>query len=216
VIALALLLLVAVDFSALLRLVLALLFTFYVPGRAIVSNWPRVERWSALGMSIVFSLGVLALLAMVSLWAGLWHPLALFLFESVASLAGLAFSLIRRHDADSAGTAWFGAIGSYARGRRSASPGGAHGGVHPAPREPALGSSPGQPQPGQPAGGGHLESLPWPAAADKHTEAFAWPRAEDRLPETLSRPRPEDRRTRPPAQTRAEPLLKQPTEDTES
>jgi uncharacterized membrane protein HdeD (DUF308 family) len=95
-IAVALGLLVAVDFSAPLRLLLALLFTFFVPGRAIVSNWPRVARWSAVGMSIVFSLGVLTLLATVTLWLGLWNPLALFGVEAVASLAGLTAGIIRR------------------------------------------------------------------------------------------------------------------------
>ena len=86
----------AVDFSAALRLLLALLFTFFVPGRAIVSNWPRVARWSAVGMSIVFSLAALGLLATVTLWLGLWHPLALFIVEAVASLAGLIVGIIRR------------------------------------------------------------------------------------------------------------------------
>lgn len=89
-------LLVAVDISATLRLLLALLFTFFVPGRAIVSNWPRVARWSGVGMSIVFSLGVLTLLATVSLWIGLWNPLALFSVVAVASLGGLITGIVRR------------------------------------------------------------------------------------------------------------------------
>lgn len=95
-IALALILLVVVDFSAGLRLVLALLFTFYVPGRAVVSNWPRVARWSGIGMSVAFSLGLLTLLATVTLWIGFWHPLGLFVVEAVISLAGLANGVITR------------------------------------------------------------------------------------------------------------------------
>jgi hypothetical protein len=95
-IALALILLVAVDFSAGLRLVLALLFTFYVPGRAIVSNWPRVARWSGVGMSVAFSLGLVTLLATVTLWIGFWHPLGLFVVEAVISLAGLANGVVTR------------------------------------------------------------------------------------------------------------------------
>lgn len=91
-----LLLLVVVNFSATLRLLLTALFTFFVPGRAIVSNWPRVARWSAVGMSIAFSLGVLTLLATSTLWAGLWHPLTLFLAEALASLVGLSIGIIRR------------------------------------------------------------------------------------------------------------------------
>jgi hypothetical protein len=96
VIALALVLLVSVDFSQPLRLLLALLFTFFVPGRAIVSNWPRVSRWSGVGMSMVFSLCVLTLLATVALWAGLWHPMTLFMAEAVASLGGLTIGIARR------------------------------------------------------------------------------------------------------------------------
>src|SRR6202012_6140353 len=96
-IALALILLVAVDFSEPLRLVLALLFTFYVPGRAIVSNWPRIERWSGVGMSVVFSLGAFIWLAALALGAGLWHPWPLFLVESVASPAGLGVVWALRH-----------------------------------------------------------------------------------------------------------------------
>jgi hypothetical protein len=96
-IAAALILLVAVDFAAPVRLLLAVAFTFFVPGRAIVSNWLRVARWSGVGMSIVFSLGALTLLATVALWAGWWHPLALFLIEAIVSLAGLANGIVRRH-----------------------------------------------------------------------------------------------------------------------
>jgi hypothetical protein len=95
-IALALVLLVVVDFWSALRLVLALLFTFYVPGRAVVSNWPRVARWSGLGMSVVFSLSILTLLATVTLWIGFWHPLGLFVVEAVVSLAGLANGVVTR------------------------------------------------------------------------------------------------------------------------
>jgi hypothetical protein len=79
-----------------LRLLFALAFTFFVPGRAIVTNWPRVERWSAIGMPIVFSLGSLTLIATVSLWLGLWQPMALFALAAAASLAGLIVGIARR------------------------------------------------------------------------------------------------------------------------
>ncbi|MGH3166055.1 MAG: hypothetical protein ACRDN0_09195 [Trebonia sp.] len=93
---LGLLLLVAVDFSAALRLLLAVAFTFFVPGRAIVSNWPRVAHWSAVGMSVGFSLGALALLATFALWTGFWHPLTLFVAEATISLAGISIAIVRR------------------------------------------------------------------------------------------------------------------------
>jgi hypothetical protein len=96
VIAVALLVLVAADASGPLRILLVLAFTFFVPGRAIITNYPRMARWSDLGTSIVVSLGVLAFLATVTLWARFWHPLGLFKVEAVLSLAGLAVGIVRR------------------------------------------------------------------------------------------------------------------------
>lgn len=96
VIAVALLVLVAADASGPLRILLVLAFTFFVPGRAIITNYPRMARWSDLGTSIVVSLGVLAFLATVTLWARFWHPLGLFQVEAVLSLAGLAVGIVRR------------------------------------------------------------------------------------------------------------------------
>jgi hypothetical protein len=96
VIAIALLVLVAADASGLLRILLVLGFTFFVPGRAIITNYPRMARWSDLGASIVVSLGVLAFLATVTLWAHLWHPVGLFQIEALLSLAALAVGIVRR------------------------------------------------------------------------------------------------------------------------
>jgi hypothetical protein len=79
------------------RLLLALAFAFFVPGRAIVTNWPRIERWSNVGMSMVFSLAILTLLATVTLWLHAWHPLGLFEAEAVLSLIGLGIGAGRRH-----------------------------------------------------------------------------------------------------------------------
>jgi uncharacterized membrane protein HdeD (DUF308 family) len=78
------------------RMLLAVLFAFFVPGRAIVSNWPRLAEWSDIGMSIALSLGLLTLLATVCLWARIWHPLALFEIEAAASLIGLGVAAARR------------------------------------------------------------------------------------------------------------------------
>jgi hypothetical protein len=79
------------------RVVLAFGFAFFVPGRAIVSNWPEVARWSALAMPMVLSLAVLVLLATVTLWAHAWYPLGLLQAEAWVSLAGLAIGIARRH-----------------------------------------------------------------------------------------------------------------------
>jgi hypothetical protein len=82
-----------------LRVLLTLGFTFFVPGRAIVTNWPRMARWSGVGMSMVLSLAVLTLLATTFLWAHLWQPVVLFQAEAVLSLAGLAVGVVRRRKA---------------------------------------------------------------------------------------------------------------------
>ena len=78
------------------RLLIALAFAFFVPGRAVVTNWQRIERWSGVGVSLVFSLAILTVVATVSLWLRAWHPLALFEAEAVLSLIGLGIGASRR------------------------------------------------------------------------------------------------------------------------
>lgn len=83
--------------SGLPRILLALAFIGYVPGRAIIANWPQLSRWSGAAMPMVFSLALVALLATTTLWAHYWHPLGLFQVEAGLSLAGLAIAGARRH-----------------------------------------------------------------------------------------------------------------------
>jgi uncharacterized membrane protein len=83
--------------TGLARILLALAFAFFVPGRAIVANWPRFAYWSEFGMSIVLSLAVLTLLATVTLWAHMWHPIGTFEIEALLSMVALVASTIRRH-----------------------------------------------------------------------------------------------------------------------
>jgi hypothetical protein len=78
------------------RTVLALGFIFFVPGRAIVANWPRMARWSEAAMPIVISLTVTGLIATVALWVHLWRPLQIFEIEAWLSLAALVLSITRR------------------------------------------------------------------------------------------------------------------------
>jgi peptidoglycan/LPS O-acetylase OafA/YrhL len=78
------------------RIMLALVFTFFVPGRAIVANWPRMARWSEAGMPMVISLTVTGLVATVALWAHLWYPVRIFQIEAWLSLAGLVIAIVRR------------------------------------------------------------------------------------------------------------------------
>jgi len=99
-VAVVLLVLTLVDRVGAARTLLTAVFACFVPGRAIVSNWPRMAAWSDIGMSIVLSLGVLTFLATVTLWARVWHPLGLFQLEAAASLAGLGIAIARRRRAD--------------------------------------------------------------------------------------------------------------------
>lgn len=97
VIAIGLVALIYEHRTGLARTFLALAFTCYVPGRAVVSNWPKFGRWSAVAMPMAFSLGLLALLATVSLWVHAWHPLGLLDYEAALSVAGLLAGVLRRH-----------------------------------------------------------------------------------------------------------------------
>jgi hypothetical protein len=96
-IAVGLLVLTLAGRSGVPRLLLALAFLGYVPGRAIVSNWPLFARWAEAAMSMIFSVVVLGLLATAALWGHFWHPVGLFQAEAVLSLAGLVLGTARRH-----------------------------------------------------------------------------------------------------------------------
>jgi|ERR1039457_1905637 hypothetical protein len=82
--------------AGLARILLALAFAFFVPGRAIVSNWPRISSWSEVAIPIAFSLAVLTFLAMITLWAHIWRPMELFQAEAWLSLGGLSIGISRR------------------------------------------------------------------------------------------------------------------------
>lgn len=96
-IAVGLIVLTSQGWSGPARLLLALGFAFFVPGRAIVTNWRQTADWSEVGMPMLFSLALLTLVAMVALWAHYWHPLGLFQVEAALSLAGLGIGMVRRH-----------------------------------------------------------------------------------------------------------------------
>lgn len=78
------------------RLLLSLGFAVFVPGRAIVANWPHMAIWSEAAISVVFSFASLILVTTVMLWAHYWHPLGLTQVLAVLSLAGLAVGVLRR------------------------------------------------------------------------------------------------------------------------
>jgi hypothetical protein len=90
--------------SGLLRILLTLGFSLFVPGRAIVTNWPRMTNWSKVAMPMVLSLTLLTLLATATLWAHIWKPMDLFWAEAWLSVAGLCLGIARRnrHRSDNA------------------------------------------------------------------------------------------------------------------
>ena len=88
--------LVFVGWSGPPRVLLTVAFAFFVPGRAIVGNWPRMGQWSEAATSMVLSLAVLVLLTTVMLWVHAWHPLGLFQVVAGLSLVGLIIGMARR------------------------------------------------------------------------------------------------------------------------
>jgi hypothetical protein len=82
------------------RAVVGVAFALYVPGRAIVSNWPRMAARSQLAAPVLFSVSILTLLATLTLWARQWHPLGLLEVECVAVGIALFTALWRRRRVD--------------------------------------------------------------------------------------------------------------------
>jgi uncharacterized membrane protein len=87
------------------RAVVGVVFALYVPGRSIVSNWPRLAARSNVAASVLFSLAILTLVSTLTLWAGYWHPLGLLEIECVAAGVALFTALLRRRRADQTGAA---------------------------------------------------------------------------------------------------------------
>jgi uncharacterized membrane protein len=92
-----LIVLVSLGWQGPLRILLTLGFAFFVPGRALVSNWPQMAQWSEAAVSMLLSLAVLGLLTTVLLWIHAWHPVRLFQIVAGVSLVGLIIGLARRH-----------------------------------------------------------------------------------------------------------------------
>jgi uncharacterized membrane protein len=80
-----------------LRTFAAFCFAFFVPGRAIVTNWARLAEWSDIGMSVVLSLALVTSVSLLTLWLKYWHPIGLFQVEAALSVAGLGTAIGRRN-----------------------------------------------------------------------------------------------------------------------
>jgi uncharacterized membrane protein len=86
----------ALGGRSVVRDVAAVVFTVFVPGWAVVSNWPAVGRRSRVAASVVVSLSLLTLVATVTLWLHYWHPVGTAEIEGVATVAALTTALARR------------------------------------------------------------------------------------------------------------------------
>ena len=74
---------------------LAPAFTFFVPGRVIVTNWTRMASWSRVAMPTVLSLSRLTLVATIALWAHAWHPISEEIGMGLGALPLLGLQIFR-------------------------------------------------------------------------------------------------------------------------
>jgi hypothetical protein len=81
------------------RSVAAFVFVIYIPGRAIVSNWPEIAVKSVTAVSILFSLSLNTLIATIALWIHFWHPAAMLEVECVLVILALVVAILRRRGA---------------------------------------------------------------------------------------------------------------------
>lgn len=87
---------VATNERGAFRAVVGVAFALFVPGRSIVSNWPKMEERSHIAASVLFSVASLTLIATVTLWMGFWHPLGLLEVECAVSTVALFVAIVRR------------------------------------------------------------------------------------------------------------------------
>jgi hypothetical protein len=83
------------DHSA-VRAVAVFIFALFIPGQAVVTNWPAIAARSPVAVSVLFSLALLILFATAALWGHLWHPLGLFEVEAVVAIGALIAGILRR------------------------------------------------------------------------------------------------------------------------
>ena len=84
------------------RIVAALIFVLFVPGRSVVANWPAVAARFHVAVSILFSLSLLTLIATAALWGHFWHPLGLLEAECILAGGALIVAILRRHRVEGA------------------------------------------------------------------------------------------------------------------
>ena len=88
--------LTALGWNGLTRVLLSFAFAVYVPGWAVVTNLMPKTRASRQALPVLASLTILTAAATVTLWLRVWHPLQLFDVEAGASVGLIGFAAIRR------------------------------------------------------------------------------------------------------------------------
>jgi uncharacterized membrane protein len=96
VVAAGLLVLALLRVESPVRVVMASGFTLFAPGWAIVTHWDALRQRTRFGASIVLSLSLLTLFAIVSVWIHEWHPVILMEIEAGAVIAAVVAGNLRR------------------------------------------------------------------------------------------------------------------------
>jgi uncharacterized membrane protein len=96
VITAALAVMLLVDTTGTVRVLLAVSFLCYVPGRALVANWPAAQARSQVALPVVLSISIVTLVSVVGLWVHVWEPIVQFGVMAAASVAAIAVAMLRR------------------------------------------------------------------------------------------------------------------------
>jgi uncharacterized membrane protein len=99
--------LILVGSTGALRQLFALAFVCYVPGRAVVANWPPADVRAQVALSVVLSISIVSLISVVGLWIHAWRPMEEFAAEASASVVAITIAMVRRSPSARAGLVRF-------------------------------------------------------------------------------------------------------------
>jgi len=93
---LVLIVVVAFDLRGPGRILLAVAFVTYVPGRAVLTMWSAARERSDIALPVILSIALLIMATVLTLWVHVWEPEALFFLIAVVSACALGAALLRR------------------------------------------------------------------------------------------------------------------------
>jgi uncharacterized membrane protein len=82
--------------TGVVRQLLALAFVCYVPGRAVVANWPPADLRAQVALAVVLSISIVSLVSVAGLWLHAWRPMEQFAAEASGSILAIAIAMVRR------------------------------------------------------------------------------------------------------------------------